>query len=555
MPVSQSLLGFRLRLCKLLAGLLRVCSLTAAAWLLSTGVSNAVTPESPEVRELIEKGLGYLESHSDDRLGGKCIIALAFHKGDRPDTHSAIASAVSACEDEVASQKSANYIYSKALAVILLAELDYAKHSGLIGKYVAMMADHQKAHGGFSYQGLKRGDTSQTQYAALAYWEILRNGKRPTVSSVEQCANWCMRTQDPSGAWAYQGNDPGSFDLQEQRNVTPCMLAAGLSSVMICGNMLGDLKPGEAGAVESIQEELPPELRPVKDPNEKTIPTLQGSGAVDRSRLLASMALGRKWMDKNFSIDNGGGNSLYYLYSLERYKSFDEYLLGDTPPEPEWYNKGYEFLKETQNEDGSWESEGHSNPPCSTAFAVLFLLRSTQRSLHKMGEGTLIGGRGLPTDLSKASFSKSGKLVVKQKPTAVDDLLGMLNNDEDGSALDALIDNPAALVVTDISPKESRRLEQVIHSGPPPARLLAVRALSRLRSLDYAPTLIYALTDPDPRIAREARTGLRSVSRKFEGFGMPDNFTEKDDQAKKFEAIDKWKNWYTTVRPDAPPLP
>jgi len=528
--------------------------LPTLACLLGADISRAVTPESPEVRELIEKGLAYLEDHSDARLGGKCIIALAFYKGDRPKSHSAIVSAISACEDEVTSQKSANYLYSKALAVILLSELDYAKHSSLIGKYVVMMAAHQKAHGGFSYLQLKRGDTSETQYAALAYWEILRNGARPTISSVEECANWCMRTQDPSGAWAYQGNDPKSFELQEQRNVSPCMLAAGLSSVMICGNMLGELQPGKAGDIETPQDELPPELRPTKDKKDKVIPTLKGTGAVDRNRLQASMALGRKWMDKNFTIDNGAQNSLYYLYSLERYKSFDEYLSGNTQPEPEWYNQGYEFLKKTQNEDGSWESEGHSNPQCSTAFAVLFLLRSTQRSLHNMGEGTLVGGRGLPTDLSKASFSKSGKLIVKQKPTAMDDLLNMLN-DDDGSALDALLDNPLALVVKDLSPKESRRLEQVIHSGPPPARLMAVRALSRLRSIDYAPTLIYALTDPDPRIVREARTGLRSVSRKFEGFGMPDNFKEKEDQALKFEAIDKWKNWYSTVRPDAPPLP
>ncbi|MEQ8838881.1 MAG: hypothetical protein RID07_18895, partial [Lacipirellulaceae bacterium] len=295
-------------------------------------------------------------------------------------------------------------------------------------------------------------------------------------------------------------------------------------------------------------------LRPVKGEKEKEIPTLQGTGAVDRSRLLKSMADGRQWMDKNFSIDNGGTYSLYYLYSLERYKSFEEYLTGDVNPEPDWYNKGYEYLKKTQNEDGSWDSDGESEPSCATAFAVLFLLRSTRQSLHQLGEGTLVGGRGLPSDLSKAKFTKSGKLIVEQKPTAVDEMLGMLNGD-DAESLDALIDNPAALVVNDISPKETRRLEQVIRSGPPPARLLSVRALSRLRSIDYAPTLIFALTDPDPRVVREARDGLRLVSRKFEGFGMPDNFNSEEAEARKFEAIDKWKTWYSTVRPNAPPLP
>ena len=61
------------------------------------------------------------------------------------------------------------------------------------------------------------------------------------------------------------------------------------------------------------------------------------------------------------------------------------------------------------------------------------------------------------------------------------------------------------------------------------------------------PTLIYALTDPDPKIVLEARDGLQFVSRRFDGFGPPNHFTE--DQ--RFEAVDAWKRWYRTLRPDA----
>jgi hypothetical protein len=91
----------------------------------------------------------------------------------------------------------------------------------------------------------------------------------------------------------------------------------------------------------------------------------------------------------------------------------------------------------------------------------------------------------------------------------------------------------------------------VARSGGAAARLLAVRALGRLRNLDYAPTLVFALTDPDKRVVREARDALRSVSRNFEGFGPPDNF----DDGQRDTAVQRWKNWYHTVRPDAPPLP
>jgi HEAT repeat protein len=155
----------------------------------------------------------------------------------------------------------------------------------------------------------------------------------------------------------------------------------------------------------------------------------------------------------------------------------------------------------------------------------------------------------LPSDLSKLKL-RGGKLIVDQKPTEADALLGMLD-ESNSAALDELLDNPAALAVTSVDPADARRLQQVAKSGPAAARLLAVRALAKLRSVDYAPTLIFALTDPDKRVVREARDGLRSISRNFEGYGPPDNFEAAEQQA----AVTRWKEWYQRVRPDAPPLP
>jgi hypothetical protein len=61
------------------------------------------------------------------------------------------------------------------------------------------------------------------------------------------------------------------------------------------------------------------------------------------------------------------------------------------------------------------------------------------------------------------------------------------------------------------------------------------------------PSLIYALTDGDPRVVREARDGLRLTSRKFDGFGLADSPTPEEIQA----AVRQWKAWYQSVRPDA----
>ena len=54
----------------------------------------AVTPESPEVLALVDKGLSFLDSHTEDKLGGKCLIALAYHKRGLPDDHPKIREAV-----------------------------------------------------------------------------------------------------------------------------------------------------------------------------------------------------------------------------------------------------------------------------------------------------------------------------------------------------------------------------------------------------------------------------------------------------------------------------
>jgi hypothetical protein len=496
------------------------------------------------VLALVDSGLAFLEKHGDERLGGKCLIALAFLKRGASPTHPRIQEALAACRDSVEAEKQVTYIYGKALAVIFLAELDAAAYRDLLRTYAGMLDEHQKDHGGFGYINMLTGDTSQTQYTALAFWEMLNHGISPDAQRVQRCLNWLMRTQDPSGVWGYQGQDPGSLYLTEQLDRPGrSMAAAGMGSTMILGNALGLLTPGsrEVAAVEGA-EELPPALRRSEQAGAKRAPALP-AGDVDPNRLAACLDRGRRWYQQNFSMEVDEFQC-YYLYSVERYKSFEEYLEGGEQEEPPWYNAGYEFLKRTQKSDGSWLDE--CGAPCATAFAGLFLLRSTQLSIKaSLGEGTLVGGRGLPRDLSKVKL-RGGKLVVQYNPTELDELLDMLDENE-GAELDALLDDPAALIVDAVGAEQGRRLQQVARSGTPEARWLAVRALAKSRRLDFAPTLIYALTDPDKRVVREARDGLRYLSRSFEGFGPPDNF----DESQRDQAIVHWKEWYNAVRPDA----
>jgi len=510
--------------------------------------ATAVTPESAEVRQLIKQGLASLEGYPEQRLGGLCLVALAFVKEGASPDHPRVKAAVEACRNTTAEQARAADVYSNGLAIIFLSEFDPTKYRDLIARFAGAMAKRQKAGGGWGYDSYSTGDTSQTQYAALSTWELLQIGMAPPVEKVEACTNWLLRTQDPTGVWGYQGKDPGNFELVDQSQVSISMLAAGLGSTMIFGNVLGLTKPG-GGSEVVLNKGIPAALQRVAVKTNQSMRSLSGSG-VNRKRLLNAITRGRAWFDNNFqeSSIRKSHYPCYVLYSIERYKSFEELLTGQADEQPAWYQTGVAYLQSTQLSEGGWESRSRNS--CATAFAVLFLMRSTQKSIKaNLGQGTLVGGRGLSANLALMKMRR-GRLVTEKQPTEIDKFLGML--DEDASAgLEALVNDPAALLVSHVGPEQARRLQQLVKSGAPPARILAVRALSKMRDLDYVPSLLYALTDPDSRVVREARDGLRFVSRRFTGFGLPDNFSD----SQRYNAIDQWKTWYQQVRPNAPPLP
>ena len=69
--------------------------------------------------------------------------------------------------------------------------------------------------------------------------------------------------------------------------------------------------------------------------------------------------------------------------------------------------------------------------------------------------------------------------------------------------------------------------------------------LGRSDQLRVVPALIDALSDPDRSVRRYARDGLRFISRKFDGFGMPDDPTHAEWQ----QAQQQWRDWYHSVNP------
>jgi hypothetical protein len=520
--------------------------LVLAVGLLAPRGAGADTPDTPEVKQIVERGLKFLESQDDERLGAKCLIGLSFYKAGRPLTHPKIAAARQACESAIGSAASiepSHVNYSLGLGLVFLLETDPQKNRSLAVRYVTEILRRQQKWGSWSYPESQTGDTSQTQYPTLGLWLAVNNGLTVPISAIDKDCAWLLRTQDPSGAWGYQGRDPGHYQRVTQDQVTPALAAAGLGSLYVTADVLGLLQEKQQAKKETS---LPSALKPVGDPLAipKTVAT-----SVDASLVRKGIYDGNRWFGSHYTLQSDP-HTYYYLYAFERYQSFKEFAEKRVDPNPKWYNDIVGSLKKTQDEDGSWN--GNDGAPVSTSFAVLTLLRSAKKTLAtvqaKLGDGILLGGMGLPKNTADLQ-ERDGKILETPLAGTIDELMTTLEKGN-SAELERLAESSARWKLdSDVTKRSGEiiRLRAIVSAGSYESRLVAVRALARVREFDNVPILIYALSDPDMRIVREADKGLRFISRKFDGVGLSDE--PKPPEAK--AAIAAWKAWYQSVRPSA----
>lgn len=324
------------------------------------------------------------------------------------------------------------------------------------------------------------------------------------------------------------------------------MAAAGLGALYLSGNLLG------VGNVEKPSKDIPSALREIKSKGPKEPPPFKSQ--IDAKLLRDAESRGNEWFAKNFKVQVDMWN-LYYLYAFERYKSiawFSEHPSGEIEKDPEWYSDIARFLIEKQSPTGVWAGQGCGDVP-DTAFGVLFLLRSMQKSIieaKKLGGGLLKGGQGIPKDTTDLFVGRDGKLKDMKREGPGEALLAALENQDDkdfdkkAESLDAL---PQATVEA-MSSKQAAMIRQLVGHRKYEARLAAVKTLGKVRNLDNVPVLIYALTDPMVDIAREANEALLRISRSNDQkYRLSDNPTDSERRA----LIEKWKAWYRAIRPDA----
>jgi hypothetical protein len=516
----------------------------------------ALNPESPQVKAVVEKAVRFLEQPLPDGIalmsnsvapGAKSLIAMCLlktgRKADHPKVQEAVAAICAAHKVAIDTKVSPLDIYNTGLCLVFLLELDPQTYRPEMEWLAQELINVQKGPGGWGYPGGTMGDTSMTQYGCLGLWAAENVGLTVPDHAWERAANWLVRTQDPSGAYGYQGRDPGTYQLTQQSDIRHSLVAAGLGSLYICSERLrlfGSLEP------EAEEDpDLPPALK-----RRKKEAHYRGSGAVDPKRVREALERGAAWQRSNYRIDPPQW-CYYYLYAYERYQSFRELTPGEGKANVDWYEDGFRFLASTQRSDGSWLGPPGEHTVADTAFGVLFLLRSTKKVIERaklLGSGMLIAGRGLPANMNEAEL-RLGGVRAKRISGPAKQLLSIMSNPNDPKFEQAV----AAIEEHGIEPGDetltevARRLRKLAEGQSPQLRAAALIALARNRNLDDVPLLIEALKDPDPHVFSAANDGLRFMSRKFYGAG----FWGGSDEKAREQARKQWTEWFLSVRPYA----
>jgi hypothetical protein len=521
------------------------------------------TPEDPIVQKMVDRGVAYLEKQKPGGHGEQILAAYAHlkckHDPDVPMVKKGIEEAVRFADKVAKSGSKGDHerTYIIGVAVLLLAEVDPNVYREQLEKLQKHLFEIQQAGGGFGYPGNKDGDISQTQYAMLAIWTLDRNGIPLDYAKVVKSIMFLLRVQDITGGWPYTAQDPGpGGKLIAQKKVDYSMALAGGSSILIAGDALrlwgetdNDDDPGIPG--------LPEAIRLYKEDTNKG---RRKNTNISQQPIKNSIAFLGQYTAKNPYKRPGSRDWFYYIiYTRERFESFIEIAYGlPKDKSPAWYNEGVDALRKYQNDEGGWSDVAHTTPTGSTSFALLFLIRSTQKAIFSMGAGAMGGGLGFPKDTTNLKVDGT-QIKGQAADVSVLEMLKALEEDGGSDVEGKSIPDDLEL---DRDPKVRRaqidRFERLVRgSRSYQARRVAAKLLGKSDEMRVVPALIYALGDPDTPTRRYARDGLRFISRKFDGMGdLPDRPKDVDDaeamgqwKQEVSEIQDKWRQWYRSVDP------
>jgi hypothetical protein len=494
-------------------------------------------PAAAQQEAAVLAGVQYLRSRaSTGGPGEAAMMALGMIKAEVPASDPALAAALAKVYSRFTSSEYApsrgngQGPYEAGATAMALAGLDAAANRGKLALIVNYLTRTQNANGSWDYTGRPHGDSSITQYGVLGLWEAENSGVEVAPAVWERIASWYMSTQFGDGSWVYHHDEPTATG-----GPTISMTAAGVGSLLICRRQLERYRQ-DARAVSPLLTSLATETNSDYKPS------------INFKDMDKAITQGMSWISSHWttSMPTVGRTPYYTLYGIERIGALAE---RQTIGRLDWFEKGRAFIRQSQSADGSWNGEG--GPEVNTAWAMLFLTKSTAKTLRRiqiqrLGAGTLLGGRGLPKDLTSMTVA-GGRVVSRPMNGAIEGMLTVLEDpraEQADAAVAGIVDNyyhdgPKAL-----RPHKARFLKMLADRDPG-VRRVAAWTLAHTGDMDIIPALIETLRDPDEDVVDAARLGLQTISRKIDGLGPPRPSTAEQRK----EAAARWLDWYTAIKP------
>lgn len=468
--------------------------------------------------------------------------------------------------------------YCAGVDAMILLELDKEKYTPQLIMIRDYLLGQQLENGGFNYTGTmtNNGDTSVTQYAMLGLWAVSRAGIDVPDGAFQACARWHAETRQRDGGHAYNPNPRNSKS-------TLNMTVSAVGSLGICklffaeeqetpgesreeqlraaaaqpAEVTPDAPPVRYGLLTPIvpepEEEQPKDERP-RDPIEvpETLDRFEET-SISRAQASKLMRPALGWIDARFQVRRTGQFASYYYYSLERAGTLsDREEFGGS----DWFEACSDYLVSTQNSNGAWTMDARHD--ADTAFCLLFLTRSTQQLVGKKrkkaedryGGGLLIGGRGLPKDLTQFGKAEPKKVRIQ---TPLEKLLADLANADESSLPEIQEKLVEEIQLGDHSVLigQSDKLVEMTTNPRGDVRRVAAWAIGRTGELTLARHVLPLFDDPDPAVLTEARNAMAWIARRPDAYGVPEYPPAEDPQLQQWrdDAWRKWGRWYLEQSP------
>ena len=565
-----------------------------AALLVSPGVAAQVkySPDDEAVQKVAEKAVQALEGASAETAGQRVLGALAVvASGKRyaesvPRESKTVQTAIKQILKDLPKGPDiatgplgkASETYYPAVALILLCEVDDQKYESEIRLLIEILLARQRNSGAFTYLSDKnQGDTSQMQYAALAMFVADQHQFEIDPEAARGALFWLTGTQQQDGTFRYKISDPNSSTPRGRptlsSNANPSIQSAGIGTVYLLADMLqlSTRKKKNAVSAEELENlAFPPGVSIYVKPRDDGVKEKRKGPLVNfaHGRLVGSRNAGNKVMEQMFEMPIRTWN-YYYMYAFERYAYFRAETEGNMGggKMKRWYDEGVNYLIGKQKSSGMFPEGSNSleTSYVSTAFSILFLVRSSEILVRPSADSELLGGEGFPenTELSEAN----GRIESNDTEKDLGKQLELLKSGSlDDSDLQVLAKSMRKALNSFRNDEKNNRgnleafLRTLISDRNYYHRLIAVRFLAGEQDLDNVPALLYALGDPDFRIAHEAHNGLRLVSRKIDSITLariavpplPDDQRVRDQVKLEYQRIkDRWTDWFLKLKPNA----